>query len=467
MRTGAPVSRAAVVRALDAALIDGVGIPSLVLMEHAAHGVADAVAAWWGDRAPPRTRILCGPGNNGGDGYAVARHLHLRGWPVGCVAVLPPRSPEAEAMAQVAASLGLVTPPPDAELVIDAVFGTGQRAPLRLPAVPEAPGVPVVALDVPTGIDADTGVRLAEFPAPALVVTIGRLKPFLFAPPVPYRLVDIGLEWRGGPAEAVAVSAPPWIPALPDDANKWRRGHVAVRAGSAEKAGAAVLACVGALRGGAGLVTLLIARDAWSRLGALPPEVMVAPPDAPPRFDVLVAGPGLGRSADAELRTLWAELPQPAVFDADAIRALDGRPSAHPRVLTPHAGEAAHLLGTDWRTLEADRFATAAALGRIASSLYKGACPVITGTPLAVLPGGAPALGTGGSGDALAGILGGLLANEVCGGGGVPTREVLDAVVLAAGWLHHAAGQAAAVGATVTEVAARVPGLRSALGASR
>lgn len=460
-RHGRPMSRAAVVRALDAALIDEVGIPSPVLMEAAATGVADAVVAWWGARPAPRSRILCGPGNNGGDGYAVARHLHLRGWPVRCVPVLPPRSPEAVLMHGIAERLGLVGDVEAPELVLDAIFGTGQRAPLSLPPLPPS-DAPVVAVDVPSGIDADTGLRLARGPVPDFVVTIGRLKPFLFTAPVPWALVDIGLEWRGTPAEAVAIEARPWIPALPDDANKWRRGHVAVRAGSAEKAGAAVLACVGALRGGAGLVTLLIERGAWERLGALPPEVMVAAPEAPPRYDVLVAGPGLGRAADVELRRLWAELPLPAVFDADALRALDGTPSAHPRVITPHAGEAAHLLAADWRTLEADRFATAARLGAIAAAIYKGACPVVSGSPLAVLAGGAPALGAGGSGDLLAGLVGALLANHAGGRAAGPwMRRELDAIALAAAWLHHEAGRRLTVGATIVELGAAVPGVRA------
>ncbi|GDX81240.1 bifunctional NAD(P)H-hydrate repair enzyme [Deltaproteobacteria bacterium] len=460
-RAGQPVSRAAAVRALDRALIDDVGIPSSVLMEHASHGVADAVAAWWAPRPSPRTLIVCGPGNNGGDGYAVARHLALRGWAVRALPLLPPTSPECVTMHGVAAALDLVGPMETPDLVIDAVFGTGQRAPLALPALPNFGGAPVVALDVPTGIDADTGTRLAPFPAATVVVTIGRLKPCCFLDAPPFALVDIGLEWRATPPEAVFVNSTPWIPVVPVNANKWRRGHVAVRAGTADKAGAAVLACLGALRGGAGLVTLLIERSAWSRLGALPPEVMVADPGAPPAFDVLVAGPGLGRTADAELRALWSDHVAPAVFDADAIRALNGAPSPHPRIITPHAGEAAHLLREDWRSLEGDRFATAARLSAIATTIYKGACPIVTGEPLAVLRGGTPALGAGGSGDLLAGLTGALLANHAAGEGRALTRADTDAVALAAAWLHQAAARGCPVGATITEIGARIPGVRA------
>lgn len=467
-RTGRPVSRAAAVRALDAALINGVGIPSPVLMEHAAHGVADAIVAWWPRATPPRTLVLCGPGNNGGDGYAVARHLALRGWPVRCVAVAPPRSPECVTMHHVAERLGLVGPEPAPELVLDAVLGTGQRPPLELPPLPELHGAPVVAIDVPTGIDADTGARVGAFPAAAFVVTIGRLKPFCFTSAVPFALVDIGLEWKGTPPEAIHVATRPWLPPMPADANKWRRGHVAVRAGSLEKAGAAVLACHGALRGGAGLVTLLIEREAWPRLGALPPEVMVAEPGAAPAYDALVVGPGLGRAADAEVRRLWEEVDAPAVFDADGLRALvSPRASKRPRLITPHAGEAAALLGDDWRTLEGDRLATTRRLGAIGAVIYKGACPVISGEPLAILSGANPTLGTGGSGDVLAGLCGALLANHAHGRGSTPWgRAEVEAVALGAAWLHQEAARGLPVGATAREIADRVPMIRAASSAS-
>ncbi|MSQ03274.1 MAG: bifunctional ADP-dependent NAD(P)H-hydrate dehydratase/NAD(P)H-hydrate epimerase [Myxococcales bacterium] len=447
-------------RGLDAALIHGVGIPSAVLMEHAAHGVADAIVAWWGPRPPPPTRILCGPGNNGGDGYAVARHLHLRGWTVRCHAVFQPASAECRIMHGVARELGLLGALDDAGLVVDAIFGTGQRVPIVLPELPPS-RAPIVAIDVPTGVAADTGLRVGDGPRPAFVVAVGRLKPFLFVDALPFALVDIGLEWRGVPAEAYLVDSRPWIPILPDDANKWRRGHVTVRAGTAEKTGAAVLACLGALRGGAGLVTLQIERAAWSRLPELPPEVMVTEPGGGAAGEVLVAGPGLGRGADDELRRLWSEFPGPAVFDADGLRALDGRPSPRPRVITPHAGEAAHLLGQSWRRLEADRLATVTRLSQVATTIYKGACPIVTGEPLAVLPGGTAALGVAGSGDLLAGIVGGLLANHHAGRtNGDWTRAECDAVALAAAWLHQEAARGLPVGTLVTEIAARVPDVR-------
>jgi NAD(P)H-hydrate epimerase len=459
-RPGLPISPSADVRQMDEALIHGVGIPSAVLVEAAAHGTADALVAWWGARPPPSTLILCGPGNNGADGYALARHLHLRGWPVRAEAVLPPRSEDCVTTHRVAEALGLLAPAGPPTLVVDAIFGTGQRAPLTLPPLP-ARALPWVALDVATGVDADTGARLADVPAPVHAFVIGRLKPWCFATATPWSLVDIGLEWRPVPPVAVLVDQRPWLPPLPQDANKWRRGHVAVRAGSAEKAGAAMLACLGALHGGAGLVTLVIEREAWSRLGALPPEVMVAEPGAPGRFDAWVLGPGLGRAADAELRAHWSEVSTASVFDADALRALDGTPSAHPRLLTPHAGEAAALLGVPWREVEADRLAALAGLAPLGAVILKGACPLVTGAPPGFLPGGNPALGAGGSGDVLAGLCGALLANVAAGGAAPLARDQLDAVALAAAWLHQEAARGLPVGATASELAGRVPAARA------
>jgi hydroxyethylthiazole kinase-like uncharacterized protein yjeF len=423
-------------------MIEEVGLPSPVLMEHAAHGVADAILSRYGR---VRFGVLCGPGNNGGDGWAVARHLHLAGVDVHAVPMMPPRSPEALVHHGVACSLGLVKDRlGEVDVVIDAVFGTGQRAPMGPPAL-DVP-VPIVALDVPTGVDADTGVRLADWPRPDRIVTIGRLKPCLFVDPVPWEFVDIGLEERATEPPEAVLATRPRAPPVGLGANKWTRGHVGVLAGSAERAGAGVLACRGALRAGAGLVTLLAPREAWSRLGALPAEVMVATPDDAARADVLVVGPGLGRAEDARVRRLWAEDPRPMVVDADGLRALDATPSPHPRVITPHPGEAAALLGRDWRSLEADRLATARALGAIAPAVYKGACPIVSTTPLTVVWGAAPALGTAGSGDVLAGLIGALLCR----------LPPLEAAVLGA-WAHAEAGRGLPVGALASDIADALP----------
>ncbi len=475
-----PISRAAPIRALDRRLIEGVGIPSAVLMEHAAHLVADVIRA----RFPSARRVvvLAGPGNNGGDGYAVARHLAIAGVGVRVVAVLPARSPECVLHAGIAERLGLVPPVPATwdhlwkdgapDLYVDAIFGTGQRAPVAIPALPDFGDAPLIALDVPTGIDADTGARVGAFPRADHVVTIGRLKPFLFVDPTPWDLVDIGAELVAGapasngdpddidPPEAVLVDALVPTP-FGRGETKWSRGHVGVYAGSPELAGAGGLAARGALRGGAGLVTLLVPKEAWGRLGNLPPEIMVRErPDLDhggfERYDALVVGPGLGRAADAEVRRIWAELAIPCVFDADGLTAIDGTPSPHPRLLTPHAGEAARLLRTPWRELEADRLATAARLRAIAPTIYKGACPIVTGAPLRVIEGGIPQMATGGSGDVLSGLCGALLAHQR------PTdRDAVEAVALEAAWIHQRAGAIAGpVGIGAVDIADALPRAR-------
>jgi NAD(P)H-hydrate epimerase len=455
-----------VIRELDRRLIEEIGIPGPVLMEHAAHLVADALRARFPDAR--RVVILCGPGNNGGDGYVVARHLAVAGIAVRAIAVAPPRTTDCVLHAGIAERLGLVAPLPGPEtpwdllfggppdLFVDAIFGTGQRPGLRLPAMRPIPA-PILALDVPTGVDADTGVRTGDFPAPTYVVTIGRLKPFLFAAPYDWCLVDIGQELVSEDPlpEAVLVSGATPQPFAPDE-TKWSRGHVGVYAGSEEMAGAGVLAARGALRGGAGLVTLLVPRSTWGRLGALPPEVMVRERVELERYDALVVGPGLGRSEDKEVRRIWAEHPAPCVFDADAITALDGAPSPHPRLLTPHAGEAARLLGEPWRNLEADRLATAARLRAIAPTIYKGGCPIVTTTPLSVIEGWRPQIATGGSGDVLAGLCGALLARARA-----RTVDEVARLAVEAAWLHQRAGALAGpVGIGAADIADALPRAR-------
>ncbi|MDP2317454.1 MAG: NAD(P)H-hydrate dehydratase [Pseudomonadota bacterium] len=461
-----PISRATTIRALDRRLIDGVGIPSALLMDHAAHLVADAIRARFPDAR--RVVVLVGPGNNGGDGYAAARHLAIAGVAVRVVPVMAARSPECVLHAGIAERLGLVAPVPQVwatlfdgappDLYVDAIFGTGQRAPVEVPALPPM-GAPLVALDVPTGIDADTGARVGAFPAADHVVTIGRLKPFLYVDVVPWDLVDIGAELVAadveGAPEAVLVQSLTPTP-FGRNESKWSRGHVGVYAGSPEMAGAGALAARGALRAGAGLVTLLVPKEAWSRLGTLPPEVMVRERGDLERYDALVLGPGLGRGADAEVRRIWAELAIPCVFDADGLNALDGTPSAHLRLITPHAGEAARLLGNPWRTLEADRLATAARLRAIAPAIYKGACPIVTGAPLRVVEGGLPQMATGGSGDVLSGVCGALLARLR-----PQDRDGVEAVALEAAWLHQRAGALAGpVGIGAADIADALPRAR-------
>ena len=276
-----PVSGSAQVQALDRATIDA-GVAGRTLMEIAGQGAAQAIR----DRFSPRTvAVLCGPGNNGGDGYVVARALATTGYDVRIWAAAPPTTDDAKANRALCERIGvpIATEIGNVDLKVDALLGTGQR---DAPRGTIAAGVkalrgeaPVVALDLPTGVHADTGQALGE-PAPAvLTVTFGRWKTGLLAEPGASLagevvLVDIGLDLG---ARIGGIEPDAWLlehadvermlrGIRPGEA-KWDRGHVAVRAGG----GAAVLACHGAFRMGVGLVTLLAPEKDWARIHGLWP----------------------------------------------------------------------------------------------------------------------------------------------------------------------------------------------------
>jgi hydroxyethylthiazole kinase-like uncharacterized protein yjeF len=482
-----PVGTAAEVRALDAALIDGLGLPGVAVMEQAARGAADVIRAHHADAARRGVVVVCGPGNNGGDGWGVARWLAGWGFPVAVWPVAQSWTGDANVLRGVAKKAGVreVDGLGDAGLVVDAVFGTGLTRPVEgryadvLRAIDAHPA-PVVALDLPSGLCADTGAALGFAVRATTTVTFGWFKRGLFAGVGRERrgalhLVDIGLGVVEKPAGAALIEASDvagWWPRRGVTAHKGTSGHLLVCAGSEAMAGAAVLACQGALAAGAGLVTLATPRAALVRLGSLPPEVMVAVSgdatfDAPPdavfaRATAIVAGPGLGDVGEggrAFLSALWAADPRPVLFDADALPfAVGGGPG--PRLVTPHPGEAARMLGVTTADVEADRFGAVSRLsvGRVA--LLKGANTLVdeTGRPTAIIGAGDPVLATGGSGDVLAGVAGALLARGL---------GAFDAA-RAAAWVHGRAGErlAGREGIRASDVAAEVPEVvRELLGA--
>jgi ADP-dependent NAD(P)H-hydrate dehydratase / NAD(P)H-hydrate epimerase len=465
-----PVCTAAQVRALDAGMIEGVGLPSHSLMEVASHGAAHAVHTRWPDAS---VEVHCGPGNNGGDGYAIARWLAAWGHPVAVRAALPPKTKDAARNAAIVASLNIVGVPGQATVVVDALLGTGQSAGPR-GAIAEAvatirrsaaAGATIVSVDVPTGLCPDTGQPLGSHENGVhanLTLTLGRWKPGLVCAPGSdiagdVVLIDLGFDLVGGGAEgdtrnAVAghILEPSDVPSFgtAGSANiaKWDRGHVAVRAGG----GAAILACHGAFRGGAGLVTLLAPRDAWPSFHGLWPEVMLAEPDRldPRRHDAVVLGPGLGTDLSDEVRALYADFAGPMVVDADALSILaatDPRPApGGPRVITPHVAEAARLLGCSRRDVEADRFGAVARLRAWGTPLLKGRHTLIgraTEGPL-INPTGNRNLATAGSGDVLAGFIGALLA-----AGQAPV-----AAATVGAWHHGLAGERMPAGGTASDL---------------
>ncbi len=440
------VSTAAQIRELDRRAIADLGVPGASLMELAARGVADLVRSRVGSGS---VGILAGPGNNGGDGWAVARWLATWGIPVRVVHLGEPGPGDARTMREITGRMRIPEEPwsgalPAADLWVDALFGTGLARPLAgdaAAAVAALAGRRVVAVDLPSGLHADTGMVLGVAPRSEATATFARWKPGLLAGRGPelagdVTVIDLGLELGGtdhvaelaDPAELAAK-----VPSRAITSHKRTSGHLLVVAGSLEMAGAAILCCEGALAAGVGLLSLSIPAAAVARLGRLPPEVMVIPRDGAlpdtARYSGVVAGPGLGggRPLDpalaAELRAGWREWACPVVFDADALPCALG--GAGERVLTPHPGEASRILGWDATT---DRFRAVRALGTVA--LLKGPNTLISdGARIHVNRTGNAGLATGGTGDVLSGVIGGLLARGL---------SAWDAARVGA-WAHGAA----------------------------
>lgn len=460
-----PVGTAAQVRELDRRLIEDLGLPGAALMEVAARGVAKAIARSHAADARCGTVVVCGGGNNGGDGYAVARWLDQLGFPVSIWSLDERSRGDAAIMRE--ASRRLQIPEVDklgeAWLIVDAVFGTGLDRPVTgakadaIAAMNEHPA-PVVAIDVPSGLHSDTGAVLGVAVEASHTVVLGRYKAGLFCGAGPdstghLTLVDLGLDALSTYADAdaelpeLADLGPLWPRRARGD-HKNRSGHLLVVAGSRNQAGAAVLTCRAALAAGVGLVTLVAPKGALPRLESLAPEVMLLvhgdgdvladlPPDALRGRSAIAAGPGLGggsplsESLVTSLKSIWTG-PLPVVFDADALVAAEG-PSATPRVITPHPGEAARLLSCDTPEIEADRFAAAKRLAGPHTALLKGRYTLVasSGRRVSVNPRNSPVLGTGGSGDVLTGVIGALLARGV---------SAHDAARLGA-WVHGRAGE--------------------------
>ncbi|MFY3745490.1 NAD(P)H-hydrate dehydratase [Anaeromyxobacter sp. Red801] len=478
---------AAEMRAIDRAAIDGLGIPSLELMERAGRAAADAARALAGPGG--RFAVVCGGGNNGGDGWVVARLLVGSGRAVRVVSLVDAArlTPDARAERARAEAAGVVAEPGDAPLeagpgdvVVDAIFGTGlSRAPEgafagAIARIDEArrAGARVLAVDVPSGLSADTGRPLGEACVRAdRTVTFAFQKRGLVLHPGPayageVSVADIGIPPEAAshvPAEAELLledEARALVPPRDPEAHKGDAGRVLVIAGSPGKTGAAHLALTGALRGGAGLVTLAARAEVLPMALAGRPEAMSAAlPGAGPldaadlgplleaasAADALVIGPGIprGDGTGALLLELLARAGVPAVLDADALNAVAGQAerlaaTGVPLLLTPHPGEMARLCGCSTAEVQRDRLGLAARQARAwdATVVLKGARTVVADPagPPAVIPTGNPGLATGGTGDVLAGLCGALLAGGLAPG----------AAGRAGAWIHGRAGDLAA-----------------------
>lgn len=447
-------------RALDSSAIKDFGIPGLVLMENAGRQACDLLT----EHLPAtggRVLVLCGPGNNGGDGYVIARHLHNRGH---VVVIWSTRAGEdlagdARTNYDIARAMGIkITileqgvpqseiPSPGFDAICDALLGTGGDGVLRgllRELVQWANSYPAFrfAVDIPTGVHADTGAVPDDAFNADVTATFGLPKLGLMHFPGAQhagtvRVVDISLprsllEKSPGVLLLDSLDALPRLPVRSASTFKNRQGHLLLIAGSPGKSGAALLAGRTSLRAGVGLCTVATQVGIRKQLEGLSPDLMVEALDwdGNPTGDLLAmlpgktavaVGPGVGTCPEAlELvRFIVTDCGLPAVIDADAFTAFAGRPeflegASAPLVITPHPGEMARMLGISVAEVEADRLAVArdTAVGRGVTVVLKGAHTVIAAPDgcAAINLSGTPALAKAGSGDVLTGMVGAFLA---------------------------------------------------------
>jgi len=476
-------------RALDREAIEQWGLPGAVLMENAGRGVADQLEEAFADLWPGPLLIAAGKGNNGGDGFVAARHLQNRGWDVSVLLLADPEDVAGDArlyldllqrsgadlhpVSDGAALLASIAELPTPVLVVDALLGTGFSGTvsgLYAEVIDwiNALGVPVLAVDLPSGIDASSGAVSGPAIQAELTVSFESAKVgHVVAPAADYvgdlSVIDIGIPQalsfqHAGCHHYIDVEAATELfPERPLDGHKGIFGHLLVVAGSTGKTGAGILAAEAGLRSGAGLVTLACPASLNVIFEVKLTEVMTAPlPDAGGELtgealpeltlhcegkQALCVGPGLGTGTpvSALIRGLLAATDLPLVLDADGLNVLASngklfRHRAVPAVLTPHPGEMARLLNLPVATVMADRLGIARqfAVEHGVVLVLKGVQTVIAapdGT-LYLNGSGNPALATGGTGDVLAGLIGGLLAQGL---------DPVSAAVLGVFWHGYAA----------------------------
>jgi NAD(P)H-hydrate epimerase len=488
---------AAEMRAADLAIARALGVPTARLMENAGRGVAEVVRREIAE-TPGEVVIICGAGSNGGDGFVAARHLAEAGRRVRVLLTAPRAKIQGDAAAALAALEAAAVVPiedgsgwtdeaawrarfvrggADLAAVVDAVFGTGFHGPVRdVPAAAiaamNAASGRKIAVDIPSGLDADSGRAAGAVFRADVTATMGARKLGLCleasAPVGRIELVDLGVP-VGGPmapeARCRLLDAPGIAARLPRrsaDAHKGSKGHLLVVAGSAGKTGAAFLTGTAALRSGAGLVTIASTAAGQVALDAKAIELMTARyadgDDAVPekalqtlealagRAQAVAIGPGIptGPGMRAVVHHLAERLALPMVIDADALNALGAEAptilarAPAPRVLTPHPGEMGRLLGISTGDVQSDRLEHARRLAAAARAVVvlKGARTIVAAPDGAafVNPAATSALATAGSGDVLTGVVGALLARRL---------DPLTAAQIGV-YVHGAAGEALA-----------------------
>jgi NAD(P)H-hydrate epimerase len=459
------------------------GIPGIVLMENAAHRVVEFLVRRFAPLASQRIVVLCGKGNNGGDGLAIARQLHTRFRPLALDVVLlaAPEDLKGDAAANLrmlgVAGCPVLSAIPErarhATLVLDALLGTGIAGPAggrMLEGIREInsgfPMAKVVAVDIPSGMAGDLAQPVGETARADCTVTFTAPKPAQVLPPNCDCVGDLVVGAIGSPVELyqdawLSLLEPAMFRSLlqprPRSGHKGTFGHVLVVAGSRGKTGAAAMAGISALRAGAGLVTVASALSAIPAIAAHAPELMTEPLAETHAGSILQAvdleavaegktviaiGPGLGRhlGTDTLVATAAEQFAQPIVLDADALGApVQGTPG-RVRVLTPHPGEMARLAGQTVAEIQKDRVgaARAFATARQVTLVLKGQRTLIAFPDgrVWINPTGTPAMGTAGAGDILTGLIAGFLAQ-------FPAQP--DEAVAAAVYLHGRAGELGAL----------------------
>lgn len=450
-----------------------------------------------------RVAIVCGKGNNGGDGLVVARLAKAQGLSVTCLVAAEESELGAQAAKQLqaarqagvtatfAGSDSWLSELPSVDLIVDALLGTGMKGDVQ-GAIREAieaigaAGVPVLSVDVPSGVDCDTGAVQGIAVKATRTVTFGLPKPLFFQGAG----VDLAGDWSvadiGFPAEllseptGVGLLDREWVartlPTRQRSGHKGEHGRVLIVAGSRGMRGAAALSAMGALAAGAGLVTVAGVPSVCDAVASLVPEATLLPlADAEgtiageaavdilrsqDRFDAAVFGPGLTTEPGVRsfLAEVWSDWRLPSCIDADALNlAAEGLalPDAR-QVLTPHPGEMARLLKSTTSDVQADRFEAARRLANAVPGaiLLKGAYSLIAtqGRPLWVNPTGNAGMGSGGMGDVLSGIVGALLAQRL---------DPAEAAACGAFWHGLAGDLCGPPGFTASQLAAKLPEARA------
>jgi NAD(P)H-hydrate epimerase len=484
-------------RNIDRRTTERFGVPSIVLMENAAIVVVDAIFAHYPDA--DRVAIFCGTGANGGDGFAVARHLENRGV-VPVLIVVGDRSAirgDAETNRLICERLGIplyevgdangietaLAHAADADLLVDAIFGTGlNRAPEGMHedlirGIAEL-RIPVLAIDLPSGANASSPIPFEPCIQAEVTVTFAAPKVcHIFEPAAAYCgeviVADISIPEIAVDEESVSLAlitpkdVQPHVTPRLLASHKGTYGHAAVIAGSPGRSGAAVLAARGAIRTGAGLVTVMTDAETAQLIHAGSVESMTYAGSALETFltnkTAALIGPGLADDEKSykHVRALVDSIELPLVIDASALNAFAGQPQklnprGLPRVITPHPGELARILGTDTASINADRIGAARTAARATNCVVvlKGHQTLVAELDdhVWVNPTGNPGMASGGMGDVLSGILVAFLARDT---------DPLDAAC-AAVYLHGLAGDLLAeeygdTGLTAMDLAERIP----------